>query len=118
MTKRDLNLEQAKEIIRAAFDDWAAQPGGPYTLLATDDTWTDVGNTPVSRTFNSRQEFLDVVIDPFNARFANPLVRIGRALCTDGDTSLPSSTPPPLPAHGKPYNNTYTWYSRAATGAT
>jgi hypothetical protein len=33
-------------------------------LLADDATWTIVGNSPVSRTYRSRQEFVDVVIDP------------------------------------------------------
>jgi uncharacterized protein len=87
MTER--NLEQAnKTTIQAAFDDWAAGTGGPFTLLAPDATWTIVGNSPVSRTFSSRQEFLDAVIDPFNGRLATPLIPAVRALYADGDTVI------------------------------
>ena len=39
-----------------------------FDLLTPDAKWTIVGNSPVSRTYTSKQEFLDVVITPFNAR--------------------------------------------------
>lgn len=118
MTERDADLEQAnKATIRAAFDDWAAGSGGPFTLLAPDATWTIVGNSPVSRTFGSRQEFLDVVIDPFNARLATPLVPTVRALYADGDTVIAYFTATATATDGKPYNNTYSWYLRMRDGA-
>jgi ketosteroid isomerase-like protein len=117
MTKRDLDLEQAnKAIIRAAFDDWAAGTGGPFTLLAPHATWTIVGNSPVSRTFGSRQEFLDVVIGPFNARMSKPLVPVVRALYAEGDTVIAFFDAAGTAKDGKPYKNTYTWYLRMRDG--
>jgi ketosteroid isomerase-like protein len=54
-------------------------------LLAPDAEWTIVGSSPLSRTYRNRQEFLDTVIHPFNARMATPLVPTVRGIYADGD---------------------------------
>jgi uncharacterized protein len=116
--ERDLAAEQAnKDRIRTAFDEWAAGTGGPFALLADDATWTIVGNSPVSRTYGSRQEFLDVVIDPFNARMEVPLRPAVRALYADGDWVIALFDASATARDGKPYENTYTWYMRMAGDA-
>jgi ketosteroid isomerase-like protein len=113
-----VDLEQTnKATIEAAFADWAAGTGGPFALLAPEATWTIVGNSPVSRTYASRKEFIDVVIDPFNARMATPLVPTVRALYADGDTVIAFFDGTATAKDGKPYNNTYTWYMRIHDGA-
>lgn len=118
MSERDLALEQAnKDRIRAAFDQWAAGTGGPFALLADDATWTIVGNSPVSRTYGSRQEFLDVVINPFNARMDVPLRPTVRALYADGDWVVALFDASATARDGTPYENTYTWYMRMAGDA-
>lgn len=118
MSERDLAAEQAnKDRIRAAFDEWAAGTGGPFALLADDATWTIVGNSPVSRAYGSRQEFLDVVIDPFNARMEVPLRPTVRALYADGDWVVVLFDGSGTARDGMPYENTYTWYMRLAGGA-
>lgn len=118
MGERDLAAEQAnKDRIRRAFDEWAAGTGGPFALLADDATWTIVGNSPVSRTYGSRQEFLDVVIDPFNARMEVPLRPAVRALYADGDWVIALFDASATARDGKPYENTYTWYMRMAGDA-
>jgi uncharacterized protein len=112
---RDLAREQAnKDRVRVAFDEWAAGTGGPFALLADDATWTIVGNSPVSRTYHSRQEFIDVVIDPFNARMSTPLVPRVRALHADGDWVIALFDAHATARDGKPYDNTYTWHMRFA----
>jgi ketosteroid isomerase-like protein len=115
---RDPAAEQAnKDRIRAAFDEWAAGTGGPFALLADDAGWTIVGNSPVSRTYSSRQEFLDVVIDPFNARMQVPLRPTVRALYADGDWVVALFDAVATARDGKPYENTYTWYMRLSGDA-
>jgi uncharacterized protein len=107
------NQQQAnKERIRTAFDQWAAGTGGPFSLLADDATWTIVGNSPVSRTYHSRQEFLDVVIDPFNARMTERLVPSVRHVFADGDWVITLFDAHATARDGKPYDNTYTWHMR------
>lgn len=117
MNARDLEREQAnKQLVRAAFDDWTAGTGGPFALLADDATWTIVGNSPVSRAFGSRQEFLDVVIDPFNARLSTPLVPTVRALFAEDDWVIALFDASATAGDGRPYANTYTWYMRLRDG--
>jgi ketosteroid isomerase-like protein len=70
----------------------------------------------VSRTYSSRQEFLDVVIDPFNARMRVPLRPSVRALYADGDWVIALFDAVATARDGKPYENTYTWYMRIAEG--
>ena len=110
---RDLAREHAaKERLRAAFDVWTAGTGGPFDLLADDATWTIVGNSPVSRTYGSRREFLDAVIEPFNARLSAPLVPSVRGLYADGDWVIVLFDAEATARDGRPYRNTYTWYMR------
>jgi ketosteroid isomerase-like protein len=99
-----------KDLVARAFDAWAAGTGGVFALLDDDATWTVVGNTPVSRTFHSRQEFMDEVIGPFNARLSSPLVPTVHALYADGDTVIAYFSASATARDGRPYNNTYTWY--------
>lgn len=118
MTDRVPAEEDArKEIVRAAFEDWATGRGGPFTLLADDAQWTIVGNSPVSRTYTSRQDFLDVVIGPFNARMSEPLVPTVRGLYADGDWVVALFDAAATARDGRPYRNTYTWYLRLVDGA-
>jgi hypothetical protein len=102
--------DRNKELIRQAFDDWAAGTGGVFGLLADNATWTIVGNTPASRTYHSRDEFLGKVINPFNARLSTPLVPVVHALYADGGTVIAYFGASATARDGKPYENTYTWY--------
>ena len=99
-----------KALIEKAFNDWEAGTGGVFDLLADDAEWTIVGNSPVSRTFTSRAEFMDVVINPFNSRMSTPLVREVHALCAEGDTVIAYFDARATAKDGNPYFNSYTWY--------
>ena len=74
-----------KELIAASFQAWRDGTGRVFDLLAPDAKWTVLGNSPVSRTYHSRQEFLDQVIGPFNARFSGRLIPTVRGIYADGD---------------------------------
>jgi uncharacterized protein len=102
--------DRNKELIRQAFDDWAAGTGGVFGLLADNATWAIVGNTPASRTYHSRDELLGKVINPFNARLSTPLVPVVHALYADGGTVIAYFSASATARDGKPYENTYTWY--------
>jgi uncharacterized protein len=104
------NEARNKEIIRARFDAWRNGTGGVFDLLAPDARWTIVGNSPVSKTYNSRQEFMDNVINPFNARLSRRLIPTVRAIYADGDTVIALFDAEAMARDGKPYRNTYTWY--------
>ena len=110
--------EQArnKQAIAAGFDAWRNGSGSVFDLLAPEASWTIVGNSPVSRTFTSRQEFLDVVINPFNARLSSRLVPTVRGIYADGDMVIALFDGQGTARDGKPYTNTYTWYMQMREG--
>ena len=85
-------------------------------MLEPDAKWTIVGNAPVSRTYPTRQEFLDVVIAPFNARLSRRLVPTVRGIYADGDMVIALFDAEATARDGKPYRNTYTWYMRMRDG--
>ena len=86
------------------------------SLLEPDATWTIVGNSPASRTYASRDEFLDLVIRPFNARLSTPLVPEVRGLYADGDVVIAYFDGSATANDGRPYRNSYTWYLHLAEG--
>lgn len=109
----DINVEAGnKDIIQKSFDAWRNGTGSVFDLLTPDAKWTIVGNAPVSRTYASRQEFLDVVINPFNARLSRRLVPTVRGVYADGDMVIALFDAEAIARDGKPYKNTYTWYMR------
>lgn len=105
-----------RQAVQAGFEAWRNGTGSVFDLLAPDVRWTIVGNSPVSRTFVSRQEFLDVVITPFNARLSGRLVPTVRGVYADGDMVIMLFDGEGTARDGKPYRNTYPWYMRIRDG--
>ncbi|MBX5496121.1 MAG: nuclear transport factor 2 family protein [Bryobacteraceae bacterium] len=105
-----------REVIQAAFEAWRNRTGSIFDLLSPDAKWTIVGSTPVSRTYTSRQEFLDAVIKPFNARLSRPLLPTVRGIYADGDMVIALFDGEAIARDGRPYRNTYTWYMRMSEG--
>jgi uncharacterized protein len=99
-----------KELVQAGFDKWRIGTGGIFDFLAPDAKWTIVGNSPLSRTYQSRQEFLDQVINPFNARMSSRFVPSVRGIYADGDMVIVLFDGAGTARDGKPYENTYTCY--------
>ncbi len=105
-TKEDSN----KVLVQASFDRWKSGTGGPFELLAPDVEWTIVGSSPLAKTYHGKKEFIDAVIDPFNARMSKPLVPTVRGIYADGDMVIILFDAEATVRDGKPYRNTYTWY--------
>jgi ketosteroid isomerase-like protein len=105
-----------KALVQASFDRWSAGSGSPFELLLPEADWTIVGSSPLSKTYASRQAFLDEVIQPFNARMATPLVPTVRGIYADGDMVITFFDAAAIAKDNKPYSNTYTWYFRMKNG--
>ena len=67
-TKDDLEARN-KATVEVGFGAWRNGTGSPYDLLADDATWTIVGNSLVSRTYTSREEFLAYFDDELRATY-------------------------------------------------
>lgn len=104
-----------KEAVKASFDRWRTHTGSPFELLAPDAAWTIVGSSPLSKTY-TRQEFLDQVIGPFNARMATPLVPTVQGIYADGDMVIILFDASATTRDNWPYHNTYTWYFQMNEG--
>jgi len=109
-------MEDNREAVRVAFERWRAGTGGPFELLADDAQWTIVDSSPLSKTYQSKQQFFGEVIDPFNARLSRPLVPSVRGLYADGNTVIVLFDGAALARDGQPYSNTYSWFLRMETG--
>jgi ketosteroid isomerase-like protein len=108
---RDLATEDSnKDLVRASFDRWRSGTGGPFELLAADVEWTIVGSSPLAKTYHGKQQFIDEVIGPFNARMSKPLVPVVRGIFADGDMVVILFDAEATARDGKPYRNTYSWY--------
>jgi uncharacterized protein len=101
-----------KALVQASFDRWSAGTGSPFDLLVPEADWTIVGSSPLSKTYASKQAFLEEVILPFNARMATPLVPTVRGIYADGDMVITLFDATATTRDGLPYRNTYTWYFR------
>lgn len=108
----DSNLE----VVHAAFERWRMGTGGPFELLEDETTWTIVGSSPFSKTYQSKKHFMDEVIGPFNARLTRPLVPTVRRLYADGDTVVALFDGEALAKDGIVYRNTYAWFLQMNNG--
>lgn len=104
-----------KALVQASFDRWRDGTGSPFELLVDDAEWTIVGSSPLSKTYR-KQQFLDEVIRPFNARMAKPLVPSVRGIYADGDMVIIFFDAAATAKDGVPYRNTYTWYFQMKDG--
>ena len=107
------NREKAEK----AFRDWQEGTGYITDLLADDLRWTIVGRSRVSRTYQSKEEFVGEVLAPFGARFSEPFrpVKV-RGIYEDGDTVIVHWDGEGTRLDGKPYENTYAWFMRFREG--
>ena len=116
MSKDAAREESNKVLVQGAFDRWRNGTGSPFDLLPPDAEWTIVGSSPLSKTYRTRQEFVDQVITPFNARLAKPLVPSLRGIYADGDMVIIFFDATATAKDGLPYRNTYTWYFQMKDG--
>ncbi len=105
-----------RRAVQAGFDNWRNGNGSIYDLLAPDAKWTIVGRSAASRTYQSKQDFMDNVIAPFNARLSSRLVPTVNGMYADGDMVIVLWDGVATARDGKPYKNTYSWYLQMREG--
>jgi uncharacterized protein len=72
--------------------------------------WTITGSSPISKTYSSRKQFLEEVIEPLNARLSVKIVPRVRGIYAEGDMVIALWDGTATAKDDKPYNNTYSWY--------
>lgn len=104
------------ELIRRAFDAWAAGTGSFFDLLADDATWTITGSSPLGGTYTSREEFLEGAIRPLGRRLSVPIRPTVRTIVAQRDEVVVLWDGQATAVDGLAYDNTYCWVMRVADG--
>ena len=88
-------------------------------VFAPDLVWRIEGHSLASREYGSRQEFIDEVLAPFGARFAEGEAfrpTTIRSITADGDTVVVVWDGRGVANDGQPYTNSYAWIMRLGDG--
>lgn len=118
-TATTANHEANREIIRQAFDAWQRGTGAITDVFAPDMVWRIEGHSVASREYRGRQEFIDEVLAPFGARFADgePFRPVTiRSIHADADTVVVVWDGRGVANDGRPYENSYAWIMRLSGG--
>jgi ketosteroid isomerase-like protein len=108
-----------REAIRTAFEAWQAGTAAIAEAFAEDMVWRIEGHSLASREYASRQEFIDEVLAPFAARFAQgePFRPVTiRSVIADGDTVVVVWDGRGVANDGQTYENSYAWIMRLRDG--
>jgi uncharacterized protein len=105
-----------KEIIHEGFAKLANGTGNFFDLLADDVERTITGSSPVSKTYASRKQFLEEVIEPLDERLSVKNSTQSWGIYADDDMVIALWDGTATARDGKPYNNTYSWYMTMKNG--
>jgi uncharacterized protein len=106
---KNVIMESNKEIIKEGFAEWANGTGNFFDLLTDDVHWTITGSTYLSKTYTSKKQFLDEVINPLNERLSKRIVPKVTAIYTDDDMVIVLWEGTATATDGRSYNATYSW---------
>lgn len=103
-------METNKKLVQSYFQKWATGTGSFFDLLDDKVNWTISGNSSLSKTYTSKKQLLDEVIDPLNERLAKRIVPTVRAIYEDGNTVIAIWDGAATATDGKAYNVSYAWF--------
>jgi ketosteroid isomerase-like protein len=111
--------ETNREIIRQAFEAWR-QGTSPITdVFAPGMVWRIEGHSAAAKEYRGTQQFIDEVLGPFGARFADgqPFRPVTiRGVYADGDTVVVIWDGRGIANDGQPYENSYAWIMKLDNG--
>jgi hypothetical protein len=114
-----MSADANRRTIRAAFEAWRSGTAAITDVFADDMVWRIEGHSVASREYLDKQEFIDAVLAPFGARFAEGEafrpVDI-RSVLADGDTVVVVWDGRGVANDGEPYENSYAWIMRLREG--
>jgi uncharacterized protein len=112
-----MSTTENKKLIQDAFAAWGRGDGNAFfNLLAEDVRWTVIGNTPVSRTYTSRDAFVEGAVKPLTAKLAGPIVPTVRDIIGEGDKVALQWEGRSSGKNGTVYYQTYCWVMRIVDG--
>ena len=111
--------ESNRQVIHDAFEAWRDGTGGIADVFARDMVWRIEGHSLASREYRDAPEFVDEVLAPFAARFADGErfrpVHV-RSIHADGDTVIVVWDGHGVANDGLPYDDSYAWVLKMRDG--
>lgn len=104
-------------LVRQAFDNWKQGTGSLFDLLADDAVWVVAGVSPVSGTYETREDFLERAVRPITGRLATPITPEVRQIIAQGEHVVVLWDGTATAKTGDPYLNSYAWHLVMADGA-
>lgn len=112
-----MSATENRRLVEDAFAKWARGDGGAFmSLLADDVRWTVIGSTPVSRTYTSRQAFLDGAVGPLSSKLSGGILPTVRDILADGEKIALQWEGRATGKNGTIYHQTYCWVMRFENG--
>jgi ketosteroid isomerase-like protein len=112
-----MSAAQNKQLLQHAFDELARGNGHPFREAMADDvSWTIIGSTSWSRTYNGKQAVLDELLTPLFSQFADLYTNTASRFIAEDDHVVVECRGRVTTKTGKPYNNTYCYVCRFADG--
>jgi uncharacterized protein len=111
--------ERNRAVVTAAFEAWRDGHAPITALFAPEMTWQIEGRSAASGSYGSAQEFVELVLAPFAARFPadRPFrpTRI-RSVVSDGDVVVVMWDGHGVAVDGVAYDNSYAWVMQLEDG--
>src|SRR3954471_17530215 len=105
------------KLIADAFAAWEHGDFGPFFEIVADDvTWTVIGSTGISGTYQGKQAFLHGAVGPIHDALRGPIDARVQNVFEDGDHVILQWTGRSTMRSGQPYDQVYCWVMRLAGG--
>jgi ketosteroid isomerase-like protein len=106
-----------ENLVREAFERWAAGSGSVFDLLAPDVRWTIHGSGPVADTYEGAEDFMQRGSVPLVSRLASPLTPQVHHIWAAEDRVIIRFDASATTTSGAPYRNQFVWIFRMEEGS-
>jgi len=111
-----MSAAENKKIVQDMFAAWSRGQGGFLDLLADDVHWTVIGSTAVSRTYTSKNAFIEGAVKPLGEKISGAIQPTLRDVIAEGDNVVLQWDGHAVGKNGTLYNQTYCWVMRLENG--
>jgi len=112
-----MTTAQNKQLLQNVFSETAKGNGRPFVAaMAEDVSWTIIGSTKWSKTYNGKNAVLAELLGPLNAQLTNGNMITAHRFIAEDDHVVVEGRGHNVTKAGVPYENTYCWVFRLAEG--
>lgn len=103
-----MGIAENKQVVLDFYDAGArGDMDACFSLLADDITWTNIGSTKFSGTYNGKQAIVENLLGPLFSQLKAGISSQVEQLIAEGDTVVAQTLGTAESVDGVPYNNTY-----------